>query len=258
MLVVAAFVTPGPDVMSQVILFAAIYPLYEISILLVRFFERRREAELRAQGLWDRGRRRGVVTRRRAALARIAAALERLSPPPQPAPDLAAADAFVWQRRARPARRRCRGCRGCRSGSWSGSTARATRCWPTPGSSRGGFPPTTCCSGARAAWASRASSRPRTPRPPREAPGLKLIELHREDLPTIGRLLGVLRGAAFRFILFCDDLSLRQGRQPLQVVEGGSRRRDRGPAGERGALRHLEPPAPDAARDDRERAADRR
>jgi sec-independent protein translocase protein TatC len=53
MLIVAAFVTPGPDVMSQVILFAAIYPLYEISIVLVRFFERRREAELRAQGLWD-------------------------------------------------------------------------------------------------------------------------------------------------------------------------------------------------------------
>jgi sec-independent protein translocase protein TatC len=52
MLVIAAFVTPGPDVMSQVILFAAIYPLYEISILLVRHFERKREAELRAQGLW--------------------------------------------------------------------------------------------------------------------------------------------------------------------------------------------------------------
>ncbi len=53
MLIVAAFVTPGPDVMSQLILFAAIYPLYEISILLVRYFERKREAELRAQGLWD-------------------------------------------------------------------------------------------------------------------------------------------------------------------------------------------------------------
>lgn len=53
MLLVAAFVTPGPDVMSQVILFAAIYPLYEISILLVRFFERKREAELKAQGVWD-------------------------------------------------------------------------------------------------------------------------------------------------------------------------------------------------------------
>jgi len=46
-------VTPGPDVMSQLILFAAIYPLYEISILLVRFFERKREAELKAEGLWD-------------------------------------------------------------------------------------------------------------------------------------------------------------------------------------------------------------
>jgi sec-independent protein translocase protein TatC len=53
MLFIAAMVTPGPDVMSQLILFAAIYPLYEISILLVRFFERKREAELKAQGLWD-------------------------------------------------------------------------------------------------------------------------------------------------------------------------------------------------------------
>jgi predicted AAA+ superfamily ATPase len=41
----------------------------------------------------------------------------------------------------------------------------------------------------------------------RAAPGLKLIELHREDLPSIGRLLAILRGAPFRFLLFCDDLS---------------------------------------------------
>ena len=53
MLITAAMVTPGPDVISQLILFAAIYPLYEISILLVRATERKREAELRAQGLWD-------------------------------------------------------------------------------------------------------------------------------------------------------------------------------------------------------------
>jgi sec-independent protein translocase protein TatC len=53
MLITAAMVTPGPDVISQLILFAAIYPLYEISILLVRSTERKREAELRAQGLWD-------------------------------------------------------------------------------------------------------------------------------------------------------------------------------------------------------------
>lgn len=52
-LIIGAIVTPGPDVMSQLILFAAIYPLYEVSILLVRYFERKREKELKAQGLWD-------------------------------------------------------------------------------------------------------------------------------------------------------------------------------------------------------------
>lgn len=52
MLIMAALVTPGPDVMSQLVLFAAVYPLYEISILLVRRHERKREAELRAQGVW--------------------------------------------------------------------------------------------------------------------------------------------------------------------------------------------------------------
>jgi sec-independent protein translocase protein TatC len=52
LLAVAAVATP-PDVMSQMTLFFAVYPLYEISIVLVRGIERRREAELRAQGLWD-------------------------------------------------------------------------------------------------------------------------------------------------------------------------------------------------------------
>jgi sec-independent protein translocase protein TatC len=51
-LIVAALVTP-PDVMSQLILFFAVYPLYEISIFLIRRIEKRREAELRAEGLWD-------------------------------------------------------------------------------------------------------------------------------------------------------------------------------------------------------------
>jgi sec-independent protein translocase protein TatC len=51
-LVLAAVVTP-PDVVTQVILFVVVYGLYEISILLVRMVERRREADLRAQGLWD-------------------------------------------------------------------------------------------------------------------------------------------------------------------------------------------------------------
>jgi sec-independent protein translocase protein TatC len=51
-LILAALMTP-PDVMSQMILFSAVYPLYEVSIFLIRRIEKRREAELRAEGLWD-------------------------------------------------------------------------------------------------------------------------------------------------------------------------------------------------------------
>lgn len=50
-LVLAAMVTP-PDVISQIVLFTVIYSLYEVAIYLVRRIERKREAELRAQGLW--------------------------------------------------------------------------------------------------------------------------------------------------------------------------------------------------------------
>lgn len=36
---------------------------------------------------------------------------------------------------------------------------------------------------------------------------LKLIEIHREDIDTLPKLMGLLKAAPFRFILFCDDLS---------------------------------------------------
>lgn len=38
-------------------------------------------------------------------------------------------------------------------------------------------------------------------------PPLKLIEIHREDIDTLPKLLAILKPAPFRFILFCDDLS---------------------------------------------------
>ncbi len=50
-LIVAALVTP-PDVMSQLILFFAVYPLYEVSIFLIRRIEKRREAQAKADGTW--------------------------------------------------------------------------------------------------------------------------------------------------------------------------------------------------------------
>ncbi len=53
-LLVSAVATP-PDMMSQVILFVAIYPLYEISILLVRRIERQKDARARAEGIIGEG-----------------------------------------------------------------------------------------------------------------------------------------------------------------------------------------------------------
>ena len=49
-LVLAALVTP-PDVITQLILFVVVYGLYEISIQLVRMVEKKRDAELRAEGI---------------------------------------------------------------------------------------------------------------------------------------------------------------------------------------------------------------
>ena len=51
-LVLAALVTP-PDVITQVILFVVVYGLYEVSIFLVARVEKKREAQLRADGYYD-------------------------------------------------------------------------------------------------------------------------------------------------------------------------------------------------------------
>jgi len=51
-LLLAALVTP-PDVVTQLILFTAVYGLYEISIQLVKWVEKRKTEELRAEGILD-------------------------------------------------------------------------------------------------------------------------------------------------------------------------------------------------------------
>ncbi len=58
-----------------------------------------------------------------------------------------------------------------------------------------------------------------------EGHDLKIVELSREDLPSVQRLLAVLRGSDARFILFCDDLSFSQDDQHYKslkaVLDGG-------------------------------------
>ncbi len=48
----AAVITP-PDVITQIIMFTVIYGLYEVSILMVKMVDNKREAQLRADGYYD-------------------------------------------------------------------------------------------------------------------------------------------------------------------------------------------------------------
>jgi predicted AAA+ superfamily ATPase len=54
---------------------------------------------------------------------------------------------------------------------------------------------------------------------------LKIVELQREDLPSVARLLNLLRASSHRFVLFCDDLSFSHDDQHYKslkaVLDGG-------------------------------------
>jgi uncharacterized protein len=54
---------------------------------------------------------------------------------------------------------------------------------------------------------------------------LKLIEIHREDIESLPELMDLLRGSAFHFIVFCDDLSFDGNDASYKslkaVLEGG-------------------------------------
>jgi uncharacterized protein len=54
---------------------------------------------------------------------------------------------------------------------------------------------------------------------------LKLIEIHREDIESLPDLMSLLRGSAYRFIVFCDDLSFdgedTSYKSLKAVLEGG-------------------------------------
>ncbi len=141
------------------------------------------------------------------ALTRIAAALERMSPAPLPPPDFAAAGAFVWHTgpdRLDPVADVSRVDLSLLLGI---DRARDTLMANTRAFAKGLPANNALLWGARGMGKSslvkavHAAIRA-------EGAALLLVELSREDLPTIPRLLAHLRGAsAHQFLLFCDDLS---------------------------------------------------
>lgn len=56
-------------------------------------------------------------------------------------------------------------------------------------------------------------------------PAPALVEIHREDIAALPRLMGLLRGQDQRFVLYCDDLSFNRPDQDFKalksVLEGG-------------------------------------
>ena len=139
-------------------------------------------------------------------LERIAAALERMSPAPAAAPDFAGAEAFVWHpdpdRLARVARvnrvsidlligiDRARDTLLANTVQFAkGLPANNALLWGARGMGKSSL--VKAIHGAVHA----------------EHEDLKVVEVQREDLPSIGRCLNMLRDRPERFIMFCDDLS---------------------------------------------------
>ncbi|MFT4714872.1 MAG: putative AAA+ superfamily ATPase [Paracoccaceae bacterium] len=139
-------------------------------------------------------------------LKRIAQALDRMSPKPLAAPDFNAADGFVWHvspDRLDPVASisrvdialligidRARDILLENTRQFArGLPANNVLLWGSRGMGKSSL--------VKAAHAEVIAS----------IGPLKLVEVQREDLPSIGRLLNILRASEHRFLLFCDDLS---------------------------------------------------
>jgi uncharacterized protein len=140
-----------------------------------------------------------------ADLRRIADALERISPAPAPVPDFTA-PAYVWHPdpdRLQEVSRRNLVDLALLVGI---DRARDTLRVNTEQFARGLPANNALLWGARGMGKSSLVKAVHGDLHPKY-PDLKIIEIQREDLPSIGRCLALLRDAPGRFILYCDDLS---------------------------------------------------
>jgi uncharacterized protein len=160
-------------------------------------------------------------------LKRIAAALERLAPRPPASPDFAAADAFVWHpegQRLSPVARVNRVHMSLLKGIdrvrdlLVENTERFARGLPANNALLWGARGMGKSSLVKAVHAATAAK-------PGTAGGLKLVEIHREDIESLPELMAILRSAPPRFIVFCDDLSFDADDTSYKslkaVLEGG-------------------------------------
>ncbi len=141
-------------------------------------------------------------------LARIADALERLAPPPPRPTDLDAADAFIWHAQPEglePVYKVNRVDVSLLQGitmqrdQLLDNTRRFAKGLPANNALLWGARGTGKSSLVKAVHATINAETPDN--------RLALVELHREDIPSLPRLLSLLRASPRRTVLFCDDLS---------------------------------------------------
>ena len=167
-----------------------------------------------------------------AQLTRIADALDRLAPVPAPPLDLEAAeaaDAYAWRaepERLEPVDRVA----GVALALLQGIAAQRDTLLANTRRFAAGYPANNAL-----LWGARGMGKSSLVKAVHAAVldeagaagrrGPALIEIHREDLGTLPRLLARLRGVRRRVLLFCDDLSFDQsdaGYKSLKaVLEGG-------------------------------------
>lgn len=160
-----------------------------------------------------------------ASLARVADALERLAPAAREWADLDAADAYVWHADpdyldpvanvSRVDLELLKGIDGVRDLLHENTRHFAN-----------GFPANNAL-----LWGARGMGKSSLVKALHAAvnreitPALALIEIHREDIPSLPRLLKRLGASARRFLLFCDDLSFDEAdvsyKSLKAVLEGG-------------------------------------
>jgi len=158
-------------------------------------------------------------------LRRIADALERLAPAAAAVNDLGAADAFIWHADRewlepvpvvnRVALGLLRGIDRVRDillentqRFAAGLPANNVLLWGARGTGKSAL--------VKATHAAINEAKPHA---------LALIEIHREDIPSLPRLLSLVRGSPRQCLLFCDDLSFDQNDASYKslkaVLEGG-------------------------------------
>ncbi len=158
-------------------------------------------------------------------LTRIAEALERRSPPPPSAPDLGVSESYVWHAESEaldPVRRVNR----VAIGLLQGIDRQRDILLDNTRRFADGLPANNAL-----LWGARGMGKSSLVKSVhaevnRQTPGrLVLVEIHREDIPSLPKLLGLLRSQSKRALLFCDDLSFEAEdgsyKSLKAVLEGG-------------------------------------